>query len=234
MHDVGIRVSSTLAAGLLIAAACGGGGDAATFDIAKADTTAHEVLPAATDLPGSGWSATENDQFDDPNDRLASDSCSAIQKLSDEQDAKEKTTRKGRAQVNYNLSDTDVEFSVNIFDKDSTPSALLAPMKKVLQSGFADCFRDEVVKNVDDPSATIEVANVAASGNVPVGGFSESVNMTAKVAGETTVYRFEQYVWAFRNAGVSVNVAGDTASITPELVQAAIDKLQANLEAASR
>jgi hypothetical protein len=46
--------------------------------------------------------------------------------------------------------------------------------------------------------------------------------------------RLETYNWQFGNAGVSVNITGPKDDVTAELVKAALDKVQANLEAAAK
>ena len=54
---------------VLLAAACGGGASTISgeklVDPAQADTLAHQALLSENDLPGTGWTVSKTDKFND-------------------------------------------------------------------------------------------------------------------------------------------------------------------------
>src|SRR4051812_19429219 len=82
VRSIGLTLA-TLA--LALVAACGGGdskgsplsggsGSSNTWDVSRADDLTHAALIVAADLPGSGWSTTDDDFGDD--DKAMASGCS--------------------------------------------------------------------------------------------------------------------------------------------------------------
>jgi hypothetical protein len=95
-----LLIAGTVLAVLL--SACGGGGST-LIDPAHADPLAHQVLLANGDLPGSGWTVTKSDQFDDGGSKTDTAACKDIDGQRQAANSKSDAGRAGRAEQELSL-----------------------------------------------------------------------------------------------------------------------------------
>ena len=148
IRSVGLAFS---AFALLLAVACGGGdskgsplsgGSGNTWDITKADDLTHTALIVAGDLPGSGWSVTDDD-FDDDDKAMAS-GCSDFEGF--KKDARAAQVSRAKRQLEKagstrNDFGTQVESTVTVFKDAKTAGDLANRYKGIVNSDkFVSCF----------------------------------------------------------------------------------------------
>ncbi len=231
----------------LAAIACGGddGEDAVTLDPARGDELAHAAIIEPGDLPGTGWTVTETDQFDDNltgfGDTAA---CKALAAKLDQGKAERESGRTGRAQtqISQQGSDvgappTDVSVEINVFKDAKIPADAMETFRDALGGDFEKCL-DEGLRasltesGVEGVEVKISTPNPAAS--APEEGLGKAFDVEINAGGLSFKLRFEAYLWRFGNVGVSVFMSGPAEAVNADLVKAAVDKTKAGLEAAAK
>jgi len=117
-----------------------GGSGGATWDIAKADDLSHAALLVAGDLPGSGWTVTDDDFKDEPSKSTA---CSEADSLAKESRtayvarAKRKLAREGASGATTDTG-TEIISSVEIY-RDARRSPISSAEPKRLSVMTSSC-----------------------------------------------------------------------------------------------
>lgn len=236
-----------LVAGTLVAA-CGddddgGDGGGVTLDPAKADAIAHSAMLTVKDLPGTGWTLTETDEFDEAGLALGEGpACAKVEKKLDATNEKTDAARAGRAQAAFSnqgkddLIPLDVEAEVNVFEETRTPADALKTFRSVLASDdFATCMKD-LFATAGGGTSGIKVASKSVEPRLaaPADGSAKAFLVSISGSGFAVEMRLEMYLWRFGNVGTTVSLSGPDDGVTTELVKAAVGKMQAKLEAASK
>jgi hypothetical protein len=232
---VSIAIPAVLAC--LFAAACSGGSSEKLVDPSQADALSHQALLTEQDLPGSGWSASKNDVFDDAGPDAKTTACNDINSRKSTAVAKELPQRSGRAERELEQrTEADIPptvgSEVDIFKDTSAPAdSLAAYQDAVKSSNFEACLKDALNASVNDPTAKIDTKSVAALASAPSGGTAVAYEFSFAVQGQTFVLHYESYVWRSANVGVTLTVEGLKESVTADLVKAALDKQAAKVDA---
>jgi hypothetical protein len=247
---------SLLAATLV--AACGGDDDDASstafFDPAEADAVAHAALPAAGDLPGSGWDITGQDNFDAEDDsdfdELAAEeeSCSHITDLvalgslvggdGDEDEFA------GRARVEFERAagpesfPTAVEVEVEIMQTVADAQGGWSIARSILESDdTSDCIGALMTAAIADEAAglleiTLEATDPPA--DAPSNGAVLSFSLLMEVPGILEVEAIlAMYFWPYANANVQVLVIGSTDDLDGDAVAAIVHAVDDSVRAAA-
>jgi len=243
-----------LVAGLIVPlavvwlAACGGGngGDGgAALDPSKADQLAHVALISESDLPGSGWSVTATDEFADSELDFGNEDSAACKSLNAKMSGVTPDVdagRAGRAQTELAkegvIAPTIVDVSVTIFRDTHVPEKALSAYKDALSSNdFAKCLSDTIQDSfgtgpTGGSSPKLTVTEFKPSASAPQGGSAKAFDMEVSAPGLTAKFRMEFYLWRFSNAGTTIFIFGSNEEVTRDLVKAAVDKTQQNLQSA--
>ena len=220
----------------LVAAACGGDdGGGKLVDPAKADALSHQALLSEKDLPGTGWTVTKSDQFNDSGIDSDTAACKDINSREAVARSKSDAARAGRAEKELSRDTasipTGVASEVIVFKDASTPSDVLKLFQDAVKTtNFEACLKDVVGTSVGD-GTKVDTTSVSAATSAPNGGTAVAYEFLFAVQGQNLALHFETYIWRTANVGVTVTVSGTKDDVTADLVKAAVSKLQANLEA---
>ncbi len=240
-HLAFVGLSSIALAGtLLVSVACGdddstSGSSSNAFDPAKADPLAHGVLPTEKDLPGSGWTVSKTDKFDDSSASANTAACKDIDAKKAAAKAKSDPNRSGRAEKEYTQDGkgplpTTVEFEVNVFKDSATPAdSLKAFQDAVKSSNFETCLKDTIADS-GGSGVKIDIKSATPSTSAPNSGVAAAYDFTITVQGQAFNLRYETYVWQYSNTGNTVTIGGGKDDVTAALVKGAVDKTVANLK----
>jgi hypothetical protein len=227
-------IGLTLAAfALLLAAACGGdskgsplsGGAGNTWDVAKADELTHTALIVAGDLPGSGWSVTDDD-FDDDDKGMAS-GCSDFEGF--KKDARAAQVSRAKRQLEKagsgrNDFGTQVESTVTVFKDAKTASDLANRYKGIVNSDkFVSCFESEI-KSDTGSNSKVSIKRGSTNTSAPNGGTSTGLDVDVSVGSDSLSAHTENHVWVSGNAVIQVNVTATKASFNADVIKQAVAK----------
>lgn len=227
-------------AALCASAACGGGDDTSqkiTIDPKRADELAHATLLAPTDLPGTGWTVTADDQFNDAGPTAQTPACDAIRQQKEVSENISGPERAGRAERAYSRAGkadvpTSVDLEVAVFNTGKVVAASLDDMKKAFAGQeFIDCLRDSILAELSS-GVKADVREGKVQAPAPNDGFGRAADVTLEVSGQKLQIHVETYAWTYGNVGMQVTITGESASLPAELARAVLTKAQAKLEAA--
>ncbi|HLF77999.1 MAG TPA: hypothetical protein VJB57_10985 [Dehalococcoidia bacterium] len=225
----------------LIAAACGGGSKAEKlkFDVAKAELTAHDVLINTVDLPGSGWSITDEDPKESDDDDVPDTaSCKELRAFQDEVNALDTKSRAARAKREIGKPAaatlaTEVSVEIEIYRETKPLAPHLDRARKLVDSGgYTNCLSDLLGGIYKSAGLTATTKSVPASTTAPANGFAYAAE--SQISGLPSPLRFENYGWIVGNAKITVSLSGSKDALTPELAKAAVLKTHAKLLEASQ
>lgn len=227
------------AAALFVVAAAGywffvrdsGGGN--KFDPAKASDFARGAMISTADLPGSGWAITSVDDFstDDPaNDpAFAGPSCSAVKAQMVIFRNSLTASQSGKAKTEYGQDSSDVTATINVsIQKDTkNTSGDVSKYAQSIQHGeMAKCLESVMTSSGMD---TAKATKVTPATNAPQNGVETAYELAVTAQGQAVTMRIEDYAWAYSNAIVNVSVSGSKDKVTPDIINAAVAKTQAQL-----
>ena len=225
---------------VLLAAACGGRSTASgekLVDPAQADTLAHQALLSENDLPGTGWTVSKTDKFNDAGPGTNTSACKDIAARETASHAKSDPNRAGRAEKEIQ-DDTEgpiptaVESQVDVFKDAATPADSLKAFQDALKtSNFETCLKDTLNAGGSNTNTKIATKSVAALTSAPAGGLTAAYDFTFTTEGQSFVLHYETYLFRYANLGVTVTIDGLKADVTADLAKAAITKMQAHLDA---
>ncbi len=231
-----------------LAAACGGGGGAA-FDPKKADDLAHLALITSDELPGSGWTVTSQDKFEDDDTKLADSAdtvaCRAVDaKKTDEVKASQKE-RAGRANIDFeaepgpaDMFPTSVQETVAIYNSSGATEKAANLFKEIVSSReFSTCMGDVMKASVAQGAGSgidVKTTSAKTSRTVPENGASTAFQVEISAQGETLSIKFEFYLWRYENAGITLSLAGETANMNAKLAGPIIDAANSALKATGK
>ena len=229
---------------VLPALACGDGDSGSstgkvTLDPKRGDELAHAAILAATDLPGSGWDVSRDDEFSDDVAFPDTAPCGNVKTKSDQAKAQAKTDRAGRAERQYSRDSesgitTDVEVEVSVYSTVKTVTDTFKLAKDVFTgTDFMACVQDTYAEAVNE-GVKLEVKEGKLLATAPNGGVGRAIDVNLELNTDKAQIHLETYLWPFGNVGVQVTVSGDSTDLTREVVKAALAKTQAKLEAASK
>jgi hypothetical protein len=218
---------------LALAVACGsdngggitGGGGSAAWDVSKADDLAHAALLQASELPGSGWTATDDDfdQHDEPMVGACSDFDSFKKNVRSAtvERAKRSLAKAGASRDDFG---TEVETTVTIFKDSKTANDTLSRWKNVSSSDkFITCFQEQLKSDVGS-NATVAIRRVNATASAPSGGSALALDVDLRAGREQLQAQTENYVWANGNAVIQINVTSTKASFNADVFKQAVAK----------
>jgi len=239
--DWRLLLSVALLAPLLVA--CGGGGEKGVrLDPAKADALAAVALPSEKDLPGSGWSVTSYNEFDEEDQPASSEKCKALQtKLKAFRSSLEKN-RSGRAQKELEREQrgsfipVSVEVTIEVYKSTDGLDKALKDFRALVESpDYVTCLEEALETSFEGAQVTVEGKSVSALASVPSGGISAAAELAFSLTNprlQGTV-RFEGYRWRFGNTVAAVALTGPKEGFTADLVNAAVNATVAGLNRAS-
>lgn len=236
-------LSVTLILAGLVLTSCGGGSGtdsrSTMIDPANADQVAHQALLAESDLPGTGWRVTKSDQFDSSSNDVNTPACKDINSQQQAAKSKADAARAGRAEKELSRETSSpiplaIETEVNIFKDTSTPADVLKLFTEATKSkDFGTCLQDSVNSSAGQDTK-MNMKSVNSTVAAPTGGSAVAYDFSFSVQGQTFNMRFETYLWAYANSGVTVTVSGASEDVTADVVKAALDKTQGKLEASPK
>lgn len=229
---------------LALAPACGDDDSSSstgkvTLDPKRGDELAHLAIFPVTDLPGSGWEMTRDDEFNDDAPLPETGPCANVKAKSDEAKALSRADRVGRAERQYSRDSesgitTDVDVEVSVFATVKTVTETFELAKEVFTgSDFLACVLDTYTEAVNE-GVKLEVRESKLFADAPPGGIGRAVDVNLELGAENAQIHLETYLWPFGNAGVQVTLSGDSNDFTAEITKAALAKTQAKLTAASK
>jgi hypothetical protein len=134
---------------ILLVAACGGGSSSEKLvDPAQADTLAHQALLSETDVPGTAWTVSKTDVFNDSGPSTNTAACKDIAARQAAAQAKSDPNRAGRAErelqdATAGVIPSSVESQVDVFKDAATPADSLKAYQDALKtSNVATCLTD--------------------------------------------------------------------------------------------
>jgi hypothetical protein len=226
----------------LLLAGCGGGDDSepeqARFDPERGEALAHAALIQASDLPGSGWQVTANDEKEVDDQSPDTESCKQVKQYQNDVKADEAKARVARAQreiaraVQGAALPTGVEIEIEVYEDSALIKNHLERASGMVDNGvYSKCLTDLMDEVYRSGGLTGTTKTVSASAAAPRDGFAFAAE--GEVSGVPISLRFENYGWLDGNAKIRVSVSGTKAEVTPELVKATLEKTQAALDNAA-
>jgi hypothetical protein len=226
----------TAACLLVFLAACGGSkSEKPAFDVAKAELLAHDALIQTRDLPGSGWSVTDEDPKEsDDDDFPTTDACKQLRDFQSEVKNLDQKSRAARAKREISKPNqasplpTEVSVEIEIYkDTKDLPGHAERARKMVEGDSYTNCFSEVMGDIFKAAGLTATTKGVTPSASVPGSGFAFAAE--SQVTGLSSALRFENYGWILSNAKITVSLSGSRDALTPEIVKAAVEKTQAKL-----
>jgi hypothetical protein len=208
----------------------------AVFDTQDADAAAHAALPAATDLPGTGWEVTARDEFDDDDDEFdryleEEPACRQFAEMDDLPGflggGDDEDEPLGRAQVEYSrVFDPDefpdtVEVEVEVFESVADVQAGWGFTKDLFESEeMAECFEAAFARSFeDDPEMEgfeieLDVRPRDSLAESPRGGAAIGFDLSMEFVGFEFEVRMEIHFWPHGNAEITTGVSGTRDRMT--------------------
>ena len=203
----------------------GGSGSGNTWDVAKADDLTHAALIVAADLPGSGWSVTDDDFEDD--DKPMASGCSDFEGFKKDARAAQVTRAKRQLEKTGTARDdfgTQIESTVTVFKDSKTASDLANRYKGIVNSDkFVSCFESEI-KSETGSNAKVAIKRGATNTSAPNGGTSTGLDVDIAVGSDSLSAHTENHVWLSGNAVIQVNVTATKASFNADVIKQAVAK----------
>ncbi len=211
---------------------------APAYDIARADTIAHDALPTEGDLPGTGWTVESTDDFSD-DDLGDSEACQRAAAARDLNKTDRDADRAGRAQIEFETTTPStvplsVNASVNVFKSAEVPRATVDNFLAAVHAGdMIACVKDNLLASLP-AGATIDIVETAQHVQPPHRGIAFAWQLNILAGDERLAVALEYQVWADSNAGVALTFLGPPDAITMELVQGAVSAVDQKLTAGRR
>lgn len=231
IRSIGLTLSALV---FILAVACGGdskgsplsgGQGGTTWDVARADDLAHAALLVAADLPGSGWSTTDDD-FDEDDEPMAS-ACSDFEGF--KKDARSANVVRAKRQMEKegltrNDFGSQVESTVTIFKDAKTASDLANRYKGIVNSDkIIACFEAEIREDTSR-TAKVVIKKVNANASAPNGGTSTALDVDVSEGTNVLLAHTENHVWVSGNAVIQLTVTSTKQSFNADLIKQAVAK----------
>ena len=224
MRSFALSMTALMVTASLLAACSGndrdstGADGAQTFDPTNADGLAHAALLVATDLPGVGWHATDDDTDEASRGLTACNELEAFR-----EDARNVVAGRATRVLARRGSNTGpfVYSEVSIYQDSAKVNDLIKRYKAIDSgSGFLPCWEAQL-KELFAGEGRVSIKRVQPTGKAPNGGSSVAVELELAAVG-TLNLRSEEYIWASGNAAISVTISAAKTNFSPDLVRAAL------------
>lgn len=221
-------------------------GDGTAIDPARADQVAHAAMLKPEDLPGSGWTVVNTDQFDDsPIDvgagSTATDTCKQINDKVNSVQREVEASRAGRASTEFQRQSGPLPIPVSLQntvvvyrDQDAAEKSIDSFRDALSGDDFTKCLNEalkEGMGGTTDAKVSVQSADAAAS--APEDGVAKAYDVDISVMGQSFTFRFELYAWRYQNATATSFVFGTKDQLPAEVPTTAVNKTQDQLEAAA-
>jgi len=217
--------------------ACGGGSSSPKYDTKRAGDLAHAALLNPGDLPGQGWTTTEDDKFSKPDDIPNTPNCAStieFNKAAADDIAGQAERRITIPAKTNDTTDLTVQVKVMIYNKTDRLAGVLKQYRGNVTDGSTQKCLLDVIKAELPSNVEISLKQGAAKVQAPEGGVAFAFDVEAKADNDSAQVREEHIVWINGNAVVSLDIQGPPDQVTPDLVKAVVEKTKASLENAAK
>lgn len=226
---------SALALGAVMLALACGGSSGPRFDPKRGTEIAHAALFKPEDLPGTGWTTTEDDNFGTADEIPDTQNCQPTRDFN--KTADEDVAGKAERQVqmkarNAGESPLTVQLKVTIYHKDDRLPGVMKQYKSTVNDGGTQKCLLDVIKAQLPSNVEISVKQGGAKVPAPEGGAAFSFDVEAKASNDSATVREEHFAWLKGNAAVSLDFQGPPELVTQDLINTTLQKVQAQLETA--
>ena len=238
------RVIVLLLPALFCLACAGGRGDDASssaasdsfFDPKRAADQTHATLLTPTDLPAAGWQVVQDDAFDKASDIPDIGHCSEMRRFQEEgeKDIAGRAQRHLATSNSDGLPDTRVEVKVVAYHQAGRLPGMMKTSRSFTTSDtYSQCLV-ETLRGQLGAAAQIDMKRATAAAPAPYGGAALAIELDVATSLQSARLRLESYTWLRNNTVFSLQVTGPPAAVTPNLVNTALQKVQAKAEAAAK
>jgi hypothetical protein len=214
-----------------LVAGCDGGGEGLAIPEDQVDAFLEAAIPGTADLPGTGWTITSEDEFDDSDEPAAdSDACRALAAEEVEYRTPHDDNRVGRTTRDYeHANGVLVTVGMAVYDDDSHVEEILTAWSGHAGSQRSvDCVEAALAEDGIEAEGSLE----AALATPPHGGYAAANAFTLRQGDESDRARLESYGWQVRNVGVIVNIFGESRLLTRASVSELVDAIAATVDGA--